>query len=230
MNKMTSWAIVLVLGTVGTAVGADWVSLFDGKTLEGWSRHSGTAEYKVEDGAIVGTAVKGSPNTFLCTDKTYGDFILEFEVKCHPSLNSGVQFRSQIADRELVFIFRGPNDEPQARKIPKDRVYGYQVEIASANSGSSGGVYDEARRAFFLGAVVKDSEAAKAFKDNEWNKYRVECRGDMIKTAINGVPCVEFRDAITARGVIGLQVHGLGNREFEPYQVRWRNIRIQLLD
>ena len=58
----------------------EWVSLFDGETLNGWSVHSGFAKYHVEDEAIVGTTVKGSPNTFLCTDREYGDFLLEFEV------------------------------------------------------------------------------------------------------------------------------------------------------
>jgi hypothetical protein len=130
----------------------------------------------------------------------------------------------------MAFIFQDAKGQPRTTTIPPDRVYGYQVEIATAASRSCGGVYDEARRGFFVASIRDNDAAAKAFKDNEWNKYRVECRGDMIKTAINGVPCVEFRDAITARGVIGLQVHGLGNREFEPYQVRWRNIRIQLLD
>ncbi len=85
----------------------EWVSLFDGKTLNGWSVHSGFAKYHIEDGAIVGTTVKGSPNTFLCSDREYGDFILEFEVRLDPRLNSGVQIRSKIAEKEKVFVFGG---------------------------------------------------------------------------------------------------------------------------
>lgn len=230
---MMKQALFGLLGMLLLAVWAgagEWVDLFDGKSLEGWSRHSGTAKYEVQDGMIVGTAVQGSPNTFLCTNKEYGDFILEFEVQCDPQLNSGVQFRSQIAPKDLVFVFADKEGKPQKVNLPADRVYGYQVEIASQESGTSGGVYDEMRRRFFIAPVAPDSPASKAFRDHEWNKYRVECRGDSIKTWINGVPCVDFRDAMTPRGIIGLQVHGLGAKEFHPYQVRWRNIRIQELE
>ena len=151
----------------------EWVSLFDGETLNGWSVHSGFAKYHVEDDAIVGTTVKGSPNTFLCTDREYGDFILEFEVKVDPRLNSGVQIRSKIAKAEKVFVFSGRDGQPQKRVVPPDRVYGYQVEIATEKSGSSGSIYDEARRAFMLASTRSDPVASKAFKDGQWNKYRI---------------------------------------------------------
>ena len=204
----------------------EWISLFDGKTLNGWSVHSGFAKYRVEDGAIVGTAVKKSPNSFLCTTREFGDFILEFEVfLTDPKLNSGVQFRSKIADKEMIFWFRNGDGIPQPNTIPADRVYGYQVEIATETIGSSGGVYDEARRAFMPWRPEADSEASKAFKDNQWNKYRVECKGNSIKTTVNGIVCADFRDSLNDRGIIGLQVHDVGD-DPTPYEVRWRNIRI----
>ncbi len=77
------------------ADGSGWVPLFDGKTLDGWKVNGGTASYKVEDGAIVGTTVEGSPNTFLCKGD-FKDFVLELDVKCDPRLNSGVQVRSHV--------------------------------------------------------------------------------------------------------------------------------------
>ena len=137
----------------------EWVSLCDGKTLNGWSVHSGFAKYHVEDGVIVGTTVKGSPNSFLCTDREYGDFILEFEVLLDPELNSGVQIRSKIAEAEKVFVFNGRDGKPEKRVAPPDRVYGYQVEIATEKSGSSGSIYDEARRAFMLASTRSDPAA-----------------------------------------------------------------------
>ena len=220
---------ILVLSFVATGAGAgEWVDLFNGRTLDGWAVHSGYAKYEVANGAIVGTAVEGSPNSFLCTEKEYGDFILEFEVKCDPSLNSGVQIRSQMAKKEMFFVFRGRKGEPGTRKIPADRVYGYQVEIASS-PGNSGGIYDEARRGFFLAEVGDSPEARGALKNNEWNKYRIECKGSSIKTWVNGIACADLTDSMDAKGTIGLQVHGVG-RNFQPYQVRWRNIRIQELD
>jgi len=227
-NGMLLCVVCLTVGSGCASMrgGDGWKSL-SGAALNGWSVHSGYATYVVEDGVIVGTVAEGSPNTFLCTDTEYGDFILEFEVKCDPNLNSGVQIRSQIAPQEMFFVFRGSDGQPQQRKIPADRVYGYQVEIARAETGSSGGIYDEARRGFFLADIRQDSAASKAFKNNQWNYYRIECRGSSIKTFVNGVPCADLKDSVDARGVIGLQVHGV--RDFQPYQVRWRNVRIKEL-
>jgi len=229
MLKNLQFSILLLSLVTTGAMASEWMDLFDGETLNGWSIHSGYANYRVEDGAIVGTAVKGSPNTFLCTNKEYGDFILEFEVKCDPRLNSGVQIRSQIAKDPMFFVFRRPDGRPRQRLVPPDRVYGYQVEIAGADTGTSGGIYDEARRGFFLAEVNDDSAAKKAFKNDRWNKYRIECKGSSIKTWVNDVPCVDLRDSMDAKGIIGLQVHGIG-RNFFPYQVRWRNLHIRQLD
>jgi regulator of RNase E activity RraA len=221
---------VFFCSSVAKSKGEDeWVSLFDGESFTGWSVHSGFAEYRVEDNAIVGSTVEGSPNTFLCTEREYGDFVLEFEVSLDPRLNSGVQIRSKIAKEEMVFVFTGRDGKPRTRKIPSDRVYGYQVEIAAERGGASGSVYDEARRGFMLASTRDDPAASKAFKDGQWNKFRIECAGDRIRTWINDIPCVDFRDSMTSRGVIGLQVHGV-RRGSPTYEVRWRNIRIKAED
>ena len=92
--KVTMTALLLA-ASVASLQGGEWVSLFDGKEIKGFTQKNGTATYRVEDGAIVGKTAEGSPNSFLCTDKLYGDFELEFEVKCDNRLNSGVQIRSQ---------------------------------------------------------------------------------------------------------------------------------------
>ena len=228
MYKNLLLSVLVLLSITTGAVAEKWVDLFNGKNLDGWTVKSGYAKYHVEDGALVGTAVKGSPNTFLCTNKEYGDFILEFEVEVDSALNSGVQIRSHVAEKEMVFWFLGKNGEPGKRTLPAGRVYGYQVEISDKQGGNSGGIYDEARRAFFLGEALSEA-ATNAFKSNQWNKYRVQCKGDSIKTWINDIPCADFRDSLTARGIIGLQVHGL-RKDFQPYQVRWRNIRITELN
>ena len=228
--KATLTAAILLLSFSITCEGQEkWIQLFDGETLAGWTIHSGSATYRVEDGAIVGQAVKNSPNSFLCTQREFSNFILEFEVFLEdPELNSGVQFRSQIAEQELVFWFRNQEGEYRPTTIPPDRVYGYQVEIASEEGGASGGVYDEARRAMIPFWPEKGSKESKAFKNKQWNTYRIECNGDSIKTIINGVVITDFRDALSLQGIIGLQVHDVG-QDSTPYQVRWKNIRIQLL-
>ena len=84
-----SLTIILVIGTIANADDDQWVSLFDGKTIEGWTRQGGYATYEAKDGMIVGTTADGSRNTFLCKGP-FSDFILELEVLCDKELNSGV--------------------------------------------------------------------------------------------------------------------------------------------
>lgn len=192
----------------GAAEG-NWVNLYNGKTLEGWKQINGLARYDAGDGCIIGTTAPNSPNSFLCTTKDYGDFELEFDVMVHPELNSGVQIRSQ--------------SKPDYQK---NRVHGYQVEIAVG--GFSGGIYDEARRGKFLNADQPTSENNSLLKRDQWNKYRIVCQGDHIETWVNGVKVTDLHDAMTAKGFIGLQVHGVGGRT-DPLEVRWRNLRLREL-
>jgi hypothetical protein len=184
-----------------------WAPLFNGKDLEGWKQINGRAKYEAKEGCIVGASVPNSPNSFLCTTKNYADFELEFEVMVHPELNSGVQIRSES------------KPEYQNR-----RVHGYQVEIAIG--GFSGGIYDEARRGKFLNAERPTDELKALLKKDQWNKYRVVCRGDHLETWVNGVKVTDLRDSMTATGFIGLQVHGVGDRT-DPLEVRWRNLRLR---
>ena len=199
-----------------------WTPLFDGKTLAGWKQHGGKAKYRVEDEQIVGSSVPNTSNSFLCTEKEYGDFILEVEFKVDPALNSGMQIRSQVFDEPQEAEIAG-----KKYKFAADRVHGYQVEIDPSDRAFSGGIYDEGRRGWLFD-LKNNEKARKAFKKGEWNKFRIECRGDSIKTLLNDVPAADLKDGVTPKGLIALQVHGVGARE-EPLEVRWRNIRIQEL-
>jgi len=202
---------------------APWQSLFDGQSLTGWTQRGGVAKYAIDGDQIVGTSVPNTSNSFLCTDKQYGDFVLELEFKVDPRLNSGVQIRSQCFDEPTTVEHGG-----KTHRIPAGRVHGYQVEIDPSDRAWSGGIYDEGRRGWLNN--LKDNEPARqAFRPGEWNKFRVECRGDSIKTWLNDVPAADLKDALTPRGLIALQVHGVGDKA-EPLEVRWRNIRIQDLD
>ncbi len=213
------WAIVILSLLAAPAFAAEeWHPLFDGKSLDGWEQKGGKAKYRVEDGQVVGTSVPLTGNSFLCTTKNYGDFILELEFKVDPRLNSGVQIRSQSFDEPK---------EVAGKKIPAGRVHGYQVEIDPSDRSWSGGIYDEGRRGW-LNDLKNNEAARKAFKQGDWNSFRVECRGDSIKTWLNGVPAADLTDGLTPEGFIALQVHGVG-AETAPREVRWRNIRIQEL-
>jgi len=198
-------------------------ALFDGKSLNGWEVCNGKASYKVEKGVIVGRTAEGSPNSFLCTKQEYGDFVLELDVMTDPALNSGIQIRSHLYTAETeVFTFDGKETKPH--KQPAGRVYGYQVEVSTEQAGTSGGIYDEARRGW-LDNIASDPAASKAFKDNQWNHYRIEAAGDTIRVWINGVPCAHLTDPLDQTGFIALQVHAY--KGDKPAEVRFRNIRIQ---
>jgi len=212
----------MLITLLSLALAQDAVPLFNGKDLDGWVQRGGKADYKVEDGAIVGRSVPNTPNSFLCTKKDYGDFVLELEFKVHPSLNSGVQIRSQCFDESRTLELGG-----KKINVAAGRVHGYQVEIDPSARAFSGGIYDEGRRGWL--ADLKENEAArKAFKGGDWNAFKVECKGDSIRTWINGVPAADLKDAVTPSGFIALQVHGVGKKE-ETLDIRWRNIRIQEL-
>ncbi len=215
--------LILLGGLAALLPAAAWQPLFDGKSLKGWTQCNGKATYRVENGIIIGKTAEGSPNSFLCTDREYGDFVLELETKFDPRLNSGIQIRShRYAAETVVQTFNGKT--VNSSKHPAGRVYGYQVEVAMLSSGASGGIYDEARRGW-VHNIQKDPKASKAIKDNEWNHYRIEAIGDHMRVWVNGVPCADLRDAADLTGFIALQVHSFKGET--PAEVSWRNIRIQ---
>ena len=200
--------LLLVIISMGFAFGAQaqWQSLFNGKNFKGWEKAGGDAVYEITDGAIVGISKTGTPNTFLRTEKEYGDFILEYLFKVDERLNSGVQFRSHTNE--------------------KGRVYGYQCEIDPSERAWSAGIYDEARLGW-LYPLTCNPEAQAAFRHGDWNKIRIEAVGNRLRTWINGVPAADVLDAQDASGFIALQVHSIGKDEtMAGKKVSWKDIRI----
>jgi hypothetical protein len=201
---------------------SDWIVLFNGKNLDGWIQRGGTAKFHVEDGQIVGTSAPGNASTFLCTKRDYSDFVLELEFKIHEKLNSGVQIRSQCFDEPKVIELGG-----KKVNIPAGRVHGYQVEIDPSPRAWTAGIYDAGRRGW-LYDLKKNEPARKAFKANDWNKLRIQCKGDSIKTWLNGVLAADLKDSVTSSGFVGLQVHGV-SANTEPMEVRFRDLRLKEL-
>jgi hypothetical protein len=179
------------------AAGGDLLPLFDGKSLSGW-KVAGAGKFDVEDGAIRAASDKKS---FLCTEKTYGDFVLELETLLKDGGNSGVQFRSHLRGKDVVF--------------------GYQAEIDTSKRAWSGGLYDEGRRAWLNPLEGKPALQA-AFRSGEWNRYRVACIGDWIRIWVNGVLTTDERDPLDLEGFIALQHHGEKGKVY-----RWRDIRLR---
>ena len=226
---------LLFLASTGVVCAQDgeFLPLFNGKNFDGWEQAGGKALYRVEDGVIVGESVANTPNSFMCTKKIYGDFVLEYEFKCDNLLNSGVQFRSNVYAIETTVDGKGKN-----KKIPAGRVHGYQVEIDPNKPDRmwSGGVYDEGRRGWLYPGLaggdgkIFTTKGQSIFRPNEWNKVRVECKGSHIRTWLNDQPRADFQDDMTPKGLIALQVHGVGKHpEAVGKTVMWRKLRIKEL-
>ncbi len=211
MFRVVTVSSLLSLSFMAAAQAQDtsFVNLFNGKTLQGWTQRNGTATYSIEGDAIVGKTSEGSPNSFLCTDKPYGDFELKFDVKVDTALNSGVQIRSQTVGG-----------------APEGRVNGPQVEISLDKM--AGYVYGESAGGWMTPDA--DRKPHDNFKDGEWNSYRVLAKGSHIQTWINGTQISDLtheeRFKSHPKGFIGLQVHGIGAGQ-GPFEVRWRNLKIR---
>lgn len=219
-------ALILALFSFSASAG-EWETLFNGKDIEGWIKKGGEATYKVEDGCIVGTTKPKTPNTFLCPPKKYSNFELTFDVKCDPALNSGVQIRS-ISNADEVPAGMSAQDEKKAKgKADGKSLFGPQVEIAA--NGNAGGVWFEAVGGWLLDP--KPELAKSAYKNDDWNSYRVLVEGDTIQVWINGTQISNGKDTRSQfkNGLLGFQVHGIGKRT-ETFQVRWKNIKIRSLD
>lgn len=189
-----------------------WENLFNGKDLTGWKRLAGAAIYSAEDGCIVGKTVANSGNTFLVTEKEYGNFILELDILVEdPEGNSGVQTRSH-------YDVAGNNGA--------GKVYGRQCEVDPSPRKWTGGIYDEGRREW-LYPVQLNARAQDVYKPGEYNHFKIECIGNEMKTWVNGTATAYVADTIDPKGFIGLQVHAVNNAEHAGKKVFFRNIRIK---
>ncbi|MBX3252563.1 MAG: DUF1080 domain-containing protein [Chitinophagaceae bacterium] len=172
------------------------VSLFNGKTLEGWKTVNPADQHLwyVKDSMIVcGDGVKKIPsNTYLYTEKEYSDF----EFRClfrlwgdekTGMINSGIQYRSAIINGQIV---------------------GYQADIGN---GYWGDIYDEHRRGKLVGGDL--SILKRILKPDGWNSYIIRVKGNYHELYINGVKTCEYREedrTIPAKGVIAVQIHSGG--------------------
>ena len=170
------------------------VSFFNGKDLAGWE--GDLTVWSVEDGEIVGHGpVK--KNQFLWSTIPVGDFRLIIDVKLTPDANnSGIQFRSK----------RGKDNH----------AVGYQADVGR---GVWGKLYHEHGRKMLWG-----KPGDQHVKPGEWNTYEILAVGGRIRTAINGMTCVDFEDPTPdLKGLVALQVHS-GRKKLE---VRFRNLQLE---
>lgn len=187
-----------------------FVEMFNGKDLTGWKLRQGEATFEVKDGVIVGTAVDGTPSTYLCTEREdYSDFVFTCEVKWEKNLNTGVMFRAASRMKKGAEEVYGPQAEMEG--VAMDRCW-------------SGGVYGQSCGGYFYPLWLKaHKEARAALKPTEWNRITIQADGKVVKTWLNGVPISHWvGDGTYAKGFFGLQVH-----KAKSGQVMFRNIRLK---
>ena len=214
-NRLLLFIFLSMFSLLAQAQEKGWQSLFNGKDLSGWKPLGGKATYSVEDGVIVGRTVANSRNTFLVTEKEYGDFILEADVYVEDEEgNSGLQTRSHFD----AAAFNG-----------EGRVYGRQCEVDPSPRRWTGGIYDEGRREW-LYPMQLNAAAQNLYKKGVYNRFRIECIGNEMKTWVNGVAAAYVVDTLDTKGFIGLQVHAINSPEHAGKKVCFKNIRIRTTD
>jgi hypothetical protein len=162
------------------------ITLFDGKSLDGWEGHSSL--WSVRDGVIVGKNTEPvAVSTYLLTKATYSDFRLKATVKLVESeMHSGIAFWGRIAPEQ---------------KDP----YTYAGHLVMFPSGW--GMYDLYGR---RGLPVSGAPAKKAGKQHDWNDLEILAQGNRVRVAVNGAAVIDWRDPEPDRikeGHIGLQLH-----------------------
>lgn len=198
-------ACILMLQYVATA--QKWQQLFDGSTMDGWEVRDANSPVLVKDGAIVAYHKDSTGHTYICTQESFNNFILELEVKVTGDLNSGILIRG-IVDPDLN----------------NGKAHGYQMEIDQSERQWTGGIFEEMGRGWLYSLQDKDEER-KAYKPSEWNTYRIEVIDDIFKIWVNDQPVLHMSDNKTQEGVIGFQIHNL-SKKFKGGSVSFRNVKI----
>jgi hypothetical protein len=188
---------------------APWRDIMPQAGLSGWRVTGGAAKYDVVGGELVGRAMVSKTNSWLVSDARYGDYIMEFDAKTDPALNSGVMVRGQ--------------SRPDYRN---GVVHGYQAEIDPSPRAWSGGMYDEQRRQW-LYSLGRNEAARRTFRSGDWNHYRIEAIGDRLRTWVNGVPATDVVDDTDGAGFIAFQVHAIPDADAARHpEARFRNVRV----
>ena len=211
---LTTIVLVAISFSCDSTFADDWVTLFDGKGLDGWKASRDNTQFALTDGVIVGTS--SSQTQFLHTVETYGDFELELEIKLHDTdLNSGIQIRTQLTRT---------NDSGKVRPS----IHGPQVDIGKS-PGRSGHIFNQGNGAWIT--PKKDLVRNDLMTNGEWNKLRVLAVGPRIQTWINGKQVADVTDekayAKYRSGVIALQVHGVKKSPEKARHVSFRSIRVR---
>jgi len=206
----------------------EWISLFDGKTLKGWVLKEAEGKFYVEDGMIVSVTDENTPNCYLATEEYFSDFILELDFKIESPLNSGVNIRSKVRERDSTLVYINGRMEPEETTFPAGMMVGYQIEIDPSERAWTGGLYEPGGRGWLQNLEGKP-EAQQAYKKDDWNHFKIVAQGNRIQTWINNVQAINTTDDLFKSGFIGFQMHSVYNEEQAGKKMFWKNIRIKEL-
>lgn len=208
---IVSLALVVAAAQSAEAVEPGFVSLFDGKSLDGWI--GATDGYVVRDGAIVCDQKKGGN---LLTAKEYSDFVLRLDVFIPQGANNGIALRAPNAPGSLAYV-------------------GYEVQILDDDDEQYKTIKPYQFHGSVYGLVAAKTGARRA--DGEWNQMEVAMQGQHIRVVVNGRVVVDADlDEVTKDGTVDGKPHpGLertsGHIGFlgHGHPVAFRNIRIKEL-
>lgn len=198
-NQILLGLALLVPAGPAQSEAAEWIDLFDGQTLEGWTPNFEDQSIEVRDGVIEMLSVK--KNLWLVHEGEFSDFELEGEVKAPlTNYNTGIAFRCD------------------------EKPVGYQCEIFDRQTGAlyaikKGWIFPPSKDAFERFYAI----AGDSYKPGFWNHYRIRCVGSHIQVWVNGHLTTDVRDTTYTRGRVAIQHHGKGAVHY------FRNLRIKPL-
>jgi hypothetical protein len=182
MRKILPLVLVVGLFAGGLRAESTLVPLFNGKDLTGWQAPDKEKFWRVEDGILIGESIEGLKESYLWTEKSYGDFVLEFDVRWTGEIDSGVEMRKPNMQLQLGV----------SRSLKRDMTGSFYV-------GKPG--YPEAGQA--------KTAAQLLHPDGQWNHFRLEAKGTTFTVWINGQPASHYTDEkFSGAAPLGLQIHG----------------------
>jgi hypothetical protein len=236
--------VMVVLGATGGAIspasarepttpvsqpeGDGFVSIFDGRTLDGWHAvpRGSESDWAVEDGAIVGRGSADRLAYLVWKDEHLRDFDLELAYRLPGKGNTGVEIRSR-PDRTGKRPFEGYHADIGHVGIGPHILGAWDFHFAKRKELpcplGTRLVIDEDGKPH--ASKIRDALTVEDIRPRDWNHVRIIARGNHFQFFINGKLASEFTDNATIgrldEGAIGLQIHDKGMRvEFKDLRLK----------
>ena len=220
----SAFMVPMLMATLATTASADglseaersagFVSIFDGKTLDGWQ--GATEHWAAEDGKLIYRSLRPARSSKdllglkLMSTKEYADFVLRFEFKLDKVANNGVAIRAPL-DGDPAFV-------------------GMEIQVIDTLNWK--GLKPWQVHGSIYGVVAAKTGHLKL--PGEWNSEEILCQGRQVKVTLNGVVIVDVDlDAVGDKTLDGAAHPGLKrNKGYigllgHTGRVEFRNLRIK---